>query len=579
MKKLLLSFVAFATGLTSIAQVSFYVNPPSMNSGNYSVMYEDATGLDWSMPDPADPANAVDDTLVIVQGVDSLGCDPLTNGTDINGQIAVVWRGDCQFGTKALNAQNAGAIAVVIVNNDGEPVGMAGGDDGLSVTIPVFMISTSTGELLYNEIMGGATVTAFIGNKFGYFANDIGINQKDVLRARQYATPIGLAQDNTEFEVNVGAWVYNYGVNTQANVTLNAKVTANASVLYDETSSAVATIPSGDSVWIALPTFSEATYSLGLYEMVYSVSSDSIDDFIDDNGLNADFLFTDNEYSYSRMDASNLEPSSNQFFQPSDFTSTFGDCIHFTDANASRKTATGLTFAATSATGTTLDGQVLSVEAYEWQDAVTDINDAGFGISLLNGVAIGEYTYATDDQGLAVSVLFDEQLALEDNAHYIFCVISSSQDVFLGYDNGLDYDENISGEDATGNVHGTGHVTSLVNNDGSYSGLGFGSDLSAALVVNMLTTAELGVDDNEVELEKAYPNPAVNTLTIPLNGVDGAGTLNIVDLSGKLISTQQVNLSASKLLVDVSTIANGMYVFNLKLENGKSSTFNVVVGK
>lgn len=579
MKKLLLSFVAFATALTSIAQVSFYVNPPSSNSGNYSVTWADDAGGDWSMPDPTDPANAVEDTLVIVQGIDSLGCDPLTNGAEINGQIAVVWRGDCQFGTKAFNAQNAGAVAVVIVNHSGEPVGMAGGDDGLNVTIPVVMISTSTGDLLYNEIMNGGTVTAFIGNKFGYFANDIGINQKDVLRARQYATPLALAADNTEFDVKVGAWVYNFGVNDQTNVTLNAKVTLNASVLYDETSAAVASLVSGDSVWISLPTFSESTYSQDLYEMEYSITSDATDDFDADNALNSNFLFTDNEYSYSRMDPATLAPNGNQFFQPSAFASTFGACIHFTDANASRRAALGLTFAATSSTGNSLEGEIISVEGYKWEDPITDINDPGFGISVLNGVAIGEFTYASDSQQMPISVLFDDPLLLEDNTHYIFCAISSSQTIFLGFDNALDYDENISGADATGTMHGDGHVTTLVNNDGAYSGLGFGSDLSAAVVLNMVDPIELGIDNSQVELEKAFPNPVVNTLTIPLNGVDGTGTLNIVDLSGKLISTQQVNLSASKLLVDVSSIANGMYVFNLKLENGKSSTFNVVVSK
>ena len=44
-------------------------------------------------------------------------CDDLLNGPDLNGNIAVIRRGECQFGFKILSAQNQGAIAVIIVNN------------------------------------------------------------------------------------------------------------------------------------------------------------------------------------------------------------------------------------------------------------------------------------------------------------------------------------------------------------------------------------------------------------------------------------------------------------------------------
>ncbi|MDX1349685.1 MAG: PA domain-containing protein, partial [Putridiphycobacter sp.] len=435
MKKLLLSLVASAITLVSFAQVSFYVNPPSSNSGNYSVTWADDAGADWAMPDPTDPANAVEDTLVIVQGVDSLGCDPLTNSADVAGHIALIWRGACEFGTKALNAQNAGAIAVVIVNNSGEPVGMGGGADGINVTIPVVMISTSTGQLLYDEIMGGNDVSVFIGNKFGYFANDIGVGQKDVLRARQFATPIALAANDTEFSVPVGAWVYNFGTNNQTNVTLNAKVSLGATVLYDETSTAVANLASGDSVWIPLPTFSETSYMQDYYTMVYSITSDSPDDFVDDNALNADFMFTNNGYTYASTDPVTSLPKPNQFFQSSAFTSSWGACMHFADPNASRKAALGLTFSATSSTGTSLADEIVAVEAYEWTDPITDLTDPGFSIATINLLAVGEFTYTTDSQEVNIYMPFTEPLVLEDNKDYIFCATSTSQNVFLGYDN------------------------------------------------------------------------------------------------------------------------------------------------
>ena len=52
-------------------------------------------------------------TAVLVDdgtAADSLGCGVLVNNAAISGNIAVVYRGTCEFGVKALNAQNAGAI-------------------------------------------------------------------------------------------------------------------------------------------------------------------------------------------------------------------------------------------------------------------------------------------------------------------------------------------------------------------------------------------------------------------------------------------------------------------------------------
>ncbi|MBE5315110.1 MAG: M36 family metallopeptidase [Xanthomonadales bacterium] len=77
-----------------------------------------------------------------------LGCTALTNGAAISGRIAVVKRGVCEFGVKALNAQNAGAVAVVMWNNQGGTALFApgAGTAGGQVTIPVFAISQNSGD-------------------------------------------------------------------------------------------------------------------------------------------------------------------------------------------------------------------------------------------------------------------------------------------------------------------------------------------------------------------------------------------------------------------------------------------------
>ena len=368
MKKLLLSFVALVATVTAMAQVSFIIFPPSANAGGYPLTYADDLGGDWSVPDPLDPNNAVEDTLVIYR--DTLACTPATNAQDIDGQIAVVWRTDCQFGVKAFNAQNAGARAVVIVNNNGAPVGMAGGTDGLNVTIPVVMVSTSTGNLIHDEITNGGTVTAFIGNKTGYYQNDLGIYPKDVLRPRQFALPVDLAADDTEFSVPLGAWIFNYGVNDQTNIILSGTVTAGGSTLYNESATAIPSLLSGDSIYVALPLYSSPTYSQDYYEIEYSVRYDVADDFDFDNNLNADFMLTEDEFAYAQVDQATVQPIARQYTQSGAFTQSWGNCIHFTNPNASRKAALGLTFyaAANDPDGSLLN-EFVTFEVFEWTDS------------------------------------------------------------------------------------------------------------------------------------------------------------------------------------------------------------------
>ena len=87
--------------------------------------------------------------------------DPVTSGceaSDFTGfsgpnDIALIQRGTCTFGVKALNAQNAGAEAVIIFNQGNTPLreGLIVGTllpDGAGVTIPVVGASFADGSTL-----------------------------------------------------------------------------------------------------------------------------------------------------------------------------------------------------------------------------------------------------------------------------------------------------------------------------------------------------------------------------------------------------------------------------------------------
>ncbi len=100
-------------------------------------------------------------------------CQTIINPTDLAGNIVVIRRGTCEFGTKILAAENAGAIAVIMVNNvAGGPITMGAGVDGGSVTIPSIMISQADGEALIAQLQAGETIDASLINASNYTDSD-----------------------------------------------------------------------------------------------------------------------------------------------------------------------------------------------------------------------------------------------------------------------------------------------------------------------------------------------------------------------------------------------------------------------
>jgi hypothetical protein len=98
-------------------------------------------------------------------------CELILNPGEIAGKIAVIRRGGCQFGTKVLAAQNAGAIAAIVVNNDASaPIIMGAGDVGNLVTIPSVMINQAIGESLITQLDNGENISgSLLGPDFTDF--------------------------------------------------------------------------------------------------------------------------------------------------------------------------------------------------------------------------------------------------------------------------------------------------------------------------------------------------------------------------------------------------------------------------
>ncbi|HET8772468.1 MAG TPA: PA domain-containing protein, partial [Thermoanaerobaculia bacterium] len=81
------------------------------------------------------------------------GCTPFSNAAEINGNIALIDRGTCTFVVKARNAQDAGAIGVIVADNRREtclPPSL-GGDD-TSITIPVISVTQDQGASFSGQL-------------------------------------------------------------------------------------------------------------------------------------------------------------------------------------------------------------------------------------------------------------------------------------------------------------------------------------------------------------------------------------------------------------------------------------------
>ena len=86
-------------------------------------------------------------------------CTALVNGAQIQGRIALVDRGTCNFTVKVKNAQDAGAIGVIVVDNvpGSPPGGMSGSDP--TITIPSVRVTQADGNAIRAQLANGVVAT------------------------------------------------------------------------------------------------------------------------------------------------------------------------------------------------------------------------------------------------------------------------------------------------------------------------------------------------------------------------------------------------------------------------------------
>jgi len=249
--------------------------------------------------------------------------------------------------------------------------------------------------------------------------------------------------------------------------------------------------------------------------------------------------------------------------------------MFFLDANASSLALTGITFVPFTDTAVAaLAGEEIFLNLYEWNDTWIDLTDPLFTgganndwFTQLNQIGYETYYPASDNEtGQPAYVPLTAPLVLVDNQRYLFCLQSFNPEVGFGYDGDLNYD---------GNQGITAMPVAPVYVDDTWFTGGWVGPSAASMALHVADASNIGLDEVSTLEGKAFPNPANDVVTVSVNA-NGNANLTVTDLAGKIAMSNAITLENGNAKVNIDALDAGVYVFNVELENGLTSQFNVV---
>ena len=634
--KIILLFTMLVFGLTTNAQVVFEIKSPPSIKGFYDIKNADSTTHYWG--NGSTVKKSVEAELKLATGVDSLADKTLTG--DYSGKIAVIFRGVSSFADKALSAQQAGAVAIVIVNHGKQTDGTVNGDeifglyggtsytDGSSATkvkIPVIMISKNTYLKLSQTLRSGDKVVGYIGGK-KIVKNDITLDVNRALTPARLTNVTALVQQDDVID-SLGIVVTNNGSDSQDSVLCEVLIKYGADTLHWDFSgliyrdsildkngkkvdSITTVINPGKSIgYITFKPFkNKEDLKPGKYTLTYSAFSTikGIEDqFKTDNTITIPFEINDTIYSptvlnnWNRLSFKDSVRDSNgkpviptkliydtiryvnqplftAHYQPSVAFSSFGQCLVFRDANASRIKGTGMTFApwlynSTTQKEVSLKDEPFNINVFEWADKFSGFADTLKYNNLIPLVSDQIYVATTKLSWDYLSVKFDDQVLFENDKRYLVCVQSNNPNVRFGFDTlttSLEartrfYDQPLN----------------MTIRDGSYKSAGFGLDKIPSITLNV-KAIEKSNYLNEIENVKnnviVYPNPANDFVNVSykLTSATQPVEVSVTDITGKVVYfTKVVNSSVGTNVFgfDTEAFTNGIYVVKVSSNEGNST--------
>jgi subtilisin family serine protease len=132
---------------TAYAQ-AMRVNTPAAVAGDYA-------SLEGAITKPLVETGDITDDVSAADPIEACGPIAATSG------IVLIARGTCTFTEKVTNAVNAGADAVLVYSQDGNPKTVMGGTaDATTMSIPGVMVDFAVGDALLTQINAAQTVNA-----------------------------------------------------------------------------------------------------------------------------------------------------------------------------------------------------------------------------------------------------------------------------------------------------------------------------------------------------------------------------------------------------------------------------------
>lgn len=502
---------------------------------------------------------------------DSLGCAPIV--TDLTGKIALIRRGVCNFSLKVYNAQQAGAVGVIISNHysnpdDGPCVtrsgtlffgGMSGGDSATAVVIPSVFIQRMTCEQLDDELKAGNNVNIC-------FSFPRLFNQTAVYH---YATP--LSQVDSIGEGIMSVFFNNRGNTTLNNVVIKADVVAPSGNVtsYERI---IATSLAGQEDTIDFPTY-KPDLELGKFKVVfsnsaYTTSRDSLTTFFE----HTDYTFaTDNLV----IDPLGIGPTDADFISGNFFIQNGGLCITGTDGGA----ATYATFGIANADTVFVDGAgdeantigIIVYDADADNNGVIDMT-GGWADLQFNQVGIGSYTM-TGDEGVD---------ALIDVPIYDFSTGSDPVPLVPQhpYYISLVYDGTLAGTGYCIRFSNTTDVPYRINLTTPLEVTGdfFSGWNGAEVIQRMQLEGYVPTSTKESKLLDASkvnitPNPAndIVRLDVALEKVSNAVAVSLLDWTGRPVRTQvEKNFQNGQITMQVGDLPSGYYLAWIRTSEGST---------
>jgi len=503
------------------------------------------------------------------------GCTAATN--DLTGKIALVDRGSCEFGLKCLNAENAGAIAVVVFNNaaGAGTIEMGAGVNGGSVTIPCVMLSLEDGQTIRNALANGA-VNMTIGNV--RFPNDLRSTVRTgLMNAPRGTMPLSQIDGAGDYTFTPGVRVENYGLNTATGITLEASITHSTAGEVYTGSGSFASLDSDSSQLITLPAYDPFDTGIGTYTVNYTISSDSTDVLPGNNSFSTQFAISEDVFSLARWDETNRRAQIT-----SAYTIANGGNIEFLTplpiVNGAGFVLDSVIFYVSRAAGGTMaDITTINAFLYGWEDLNVDgliNNDEIELLALLDNVAY-ETPDATASWVRARLLDIDDldpagyTIPGDDRIYFIGVRYEGDLQVFFGFDENQDLTQYLDFLGATATDLDLPYIgTNTFQTSGTASFedgflfTDFRASVATAVVLTQVpdNTDDLLTDD-QLQLN-VFPNPTANLLTADLTLAANAEKIayRIVDANGRLVfQAYKQNVQQDRVEFNVATLPAGQY--------------------